>query len=103
MDEIKIGNIEVMNVNARDEELFKESVVSIINDILTRDPDADYIYCIDVKTDGDANNTLKNLKRVKEMFNAQGITNLIIFPDSTIKISGVKVIHEYKDDKNKSI
>lgn len=103
MNEIKIGDIRVVNVNAKDADLFEESACKIIKTILTNDPNAEYIYCVNVKTDGDVNNTLKNLSRVRQLFIEQGINNLIIFPDSTIEISAVKVIHEYKDDKGELI
>jgi len=105
MNEIKIGDIRVVNVNAKDAELFEESACEIIKTILTNDPNAEYIYCVNVKCDEGAsvNDTISNLKRVKELFTSHGIEDAIFFPNSTIEISAVKVIHEYKDDKGELI
>ena len=102
MDEIKVGKIEVLNVNARDEELMKESVGGIISSILETNPDVDVLYLVevDVREGEDANAVLQNMKRVRDLFVERGILNAIYVPKDTVRVSEVKVVHEYpKENK----
>ena len=102
MDEIKVGKIETLQVSARDKELFIESVEGIIKTVVASNPDIETLYLIevDVGENSDANAALKNMRRVKELFENGGIFNAIYVPKDTVRVSEVKVVHEYpKENK----
>lgn len=101
MVDIVVKGIDISNVDKVESESLATTAEQLVKQIVEADPTLDKLYVISVNCDGMAvTEMFENMHALKNMFDARGVTNAIYVPNNTVKISEVKVVHEYAENKS---